>query len=206
MNIASRMTAFRRAGKPYSRELAYLERDQGPYIDTGLFIGGKYQVQMKAQFPSSVSYDVWLCGSWNNIGGSKDFLIGYYGGIRAQCGVDSSINYSTTIPNDNLPHVLGIMRDRFVVDDLQQTTYPDYNSLPYNAESTKLVLFKSWHVDNRSGTKRIYWTKIWDMGDKLVRDFIPVMSLDEEPCMYDRVTHGLYRNAGTGTFRYGEIS
>lgn len=37
----------------------------------------------------------------------------------------------------------------------------------------------------------------------LVRDFTPVLSPTEEPCMFDKVSKKLFCNAGSGTFDYG---
>lgn len=50
---------------------------------------------------------------------------------------------------------------------------------------------------------RIYYCKIYE-GDTLVRDFIPVLSLENshenEPCLYDQVENKFYYNQGSGTF------
>lgn len=48
---------------------------------------------------------------------------------------------------------------------------------------------------------RLYGAKIWDSGT-LVRDFIPVR-VGQVGCMYDRVSKGLFGNAGTGSFVLG---
>jgi hypothetical protein len=38
---------------------------------------------------------------------------------------------------------------------------------------------------------------------RLVADFIPVLDLNDTPCMYDKVSGELFYNKGTGEFLYG---
>ena len=51
---------------------------------------------------------------------------------------------------------------------------------------------------------KLYSAKFWQ-DDILVRDFIPVLDKDGVPCMYDKVEHKFYYNAGTGDFIAGPI-
>lgn len=60
-------------------------------------------------------------------------------------------------------------------------------------------------VDMRADCVRLYCCKIYD-NDNLVRDFIPVLDMDDVPCMYDKVTDALFYNQGTGEFVYGEVT
>ena len=55
---------------------------------------------------------------------------------------------------------------------------------------------------NRKLVGKIYCCKIWDNGT-LVRDFIPVKDENNVGYMFDKVTHTLYANAGTGSFVVG---
>ncbi len=49
---------------------------------------------------------------------------------------------------------------------------------------------------------RIYLCKIWDNGN-LVRDYIPAIDENGVGFMFDKVTHAIYDNIGTGAFLYG---
>lgn len=50
----------------------------------------------------------------------------------------------------------------------------------------------------------IYFCKLWNPDDgTLVRDYIPAIDENNTPFMFDKVTHTVYLNAGTGTFSYG---
>ena len=49
---------------------------------------------------------------------------------------------------------------------------------------------------------KIYYFKLYDDQNNLIRDLIPVLKENTIPCMYDRVTKQFYLNSGTGTFDY----
>lgn len=51
---------------------------------------------------------------------------------------------------------------------------------------------------------RIYNLKAYS-DESLVLSLIPVISLDDDPCMYDEVSGKLFTNGGTGVFAYGEL-
>ena len=72
-----------------------------------------------------------------------------------------------------------------------------YNS-PYESTSNMYMfaIANSYH-----GAGKIYYLQIND-GGTLVRDFIPVLSPDGEPCMFDRVTGKLFCNQGSGKFLF----
>lgn len=50
---------------------------------------------------------------------------------------------------------------------------------------------------------RLYEFKIWNEKLELVRNFIPVLDENDEPCLYDLVTNEFFYNQGTGRFGYG---
>lgn len=49
---------------------------------------------------------------------------------------------------------------------------------------------------------KLYSSKIYVNGT-LIRDYIPVLDLNNTPCLYDKVEGKFYYNAGTGDFLYG---
>ena len=52
-----------------------------------------------------------------------------------------------------------------------------------------------------NGTFKIHYCKIYD-NDALVRDFIPALDDDNNPCLYEKVEHKYYYNSGTGGFSF----
>lgn len=55
-------------------------------------------------------------------------------------------------------------------------------------------------------TAKIYYFKIWDSSDTLVRSFIPAMrKSDSVVGLYDSVSGSFFTNSGSGSFTYGSI-
>ena len=52
---------------------------------------------------------------------------------------------------------------------------------------------------------KMYFCKVWDNGT-LVRNFIPCKDENDVGYMFDKVSHTLYANAGTGSFTYGNVT
>ncbi len=50
---------------------------------------------------------------------------------------------------------------------------------------------------------KIFGLRTYTENGVLTRDFIPVLDWDDIPCMYDKVTHELFYNQGTGEFLWG---
>ena len=168
-------------------------------IDTGLLIPDKPQIVMKASYPSGVSGESWLCGSWTRSGTRRAFLIGQYNNnIRQVCGADNS-TYQYDQPFDKISHILGITKNRFVFDNQKTKKRPDFNTIPPG----NLHIFKSTHTDN-ADVRRIYWCQIKDWNDTLVRDYIPCIDDNGVPCMYDLVNEST-SYASTGTFTAGPV-
>lgn len=177
----------------------YLQTSGGS-IDTGLYITDKYQIEMKAKFDNHASSEDWLFGDWNS-GPVRGELIGYYRDkIRVYSGPDNS-NYYLEINRDTNVHTYKILKDSLYIDDLtSETKKPSFTELG-NMTKRTLKIFKANHY-NSSSTKKIYYAKIWDLNDNLVRDFIPCYrKTDEVAGMYDLVENKFY--TGTGTFICG---
>lgn len=55
-------------------------------------------------------------------------------------------------------------------------------------------------------TAKIYYFKIWDSSDTLVRSFIPAMRRSDSVVgLYDSVSGSFFTNSGSGSFTYGSI-
>jgi len=79
-------------------------------------------------------------------------------------------------------------------------TFPsDTYQIPFS-----LYLFASNRGTNAiiSPETKIYSCKLYD-NNTLVHDFIPVLDEKNIPCMYDKITHSFFYNAGTGDFIAG---
>ena len=78
----------------------------------------------------------------------------------------------------------------------------------YNRETLPLTLFKTnvFGVNNANTFSkiRIYAFSI-KVNQVFVRDFVPVLDLDNVPCLYDKVSGKFFYNAGTGQFIAGPV-
>lgn len=63
----------------------------------------------------------------------------------------------------------------------------------------KNQLYKGVNTITGFSEAKLYYMKIYDNGT-LVRNFIPVIDANGVACLYDRLNHRYYRNAGTGNF------
>lgn len=81
------------------------------------------------------------------------------------------------------------------------------NNPPVGTENTKnIILFNRGadsYYEKRDIGMRCYYFRVYD-NDVLIRDFIPAMDENQVGFMFDKVTHTIYDNKGTGTFSCGD--
>lgn len=185
-------------------EKEYLKSTGTQYIDTLYNATGNTKVDVKFQFEKNNSLATilgareLLVNSYILVDGSNNNkkLYYYYGNNNDHNTSKQDIEFGKTYTaycSNNKAEVKNI-------ETIGNDTYVDFN-INYT-----LYLFAL----NESGTAkifgkdvRIYYCKIYE-GDTLVRDFIPVLSLENshenEPCLYDQVENKFYYNQGSGTF------
>ena len=56
---------------------------------------------------------------------------------------------------------------------------------------------------SENASMKLYYIKFYDKDNNLLRDLIPVLDLNNVPCLYDKVSQTFFYNAGSGTFLYG---
>ena len=73
-------------------------------------------------------------------------------------------------------------------------------------QSHSLPVFCRWTNNTYSyyATTKINGLKIWASGTP-VRDYVPAIDSNNVGFMFDRVTHTIFDNAGTGSFNYGNV-
>lgn len=176
----------------------YLESTGAQYINTGIASNLNTAVEMNLKV---VSY------SANN-------TATFFGGLYANVGISTNISktntdrYSrfgtkyTVIKNldiEGIKSTVKINKDAFVVNG---QSYDIGETDSFNGPN--MYLFKADGITSEYNTTTdVYGCKIWDT-DTLVRNFIPVIDEDNTAYMFDRVTHTLFANAGTGEFLYGD--
>lgn len=182
-------------------ELEYIETTGTQYIDTGFIANQDTRLIMDFQFLGSSNK--WIFGSRSSSG-----LNSY--GLIVELNVNSfRSDYNTEevyVSNSN--H----LNDRHIIDKYKNKTYIDNTMFGESTYSSftcpsTLALF-TLHKNDSSydlGISRLkfYSCKIYN-NNSLTRDFIPVKrKLDNEICLYDKVSNTFFTNQGSGNFIAG---
>lgn len=184
----------------YGREIhqvEYLESTGTQYIDTGVYFNDTthtygWEVEAQAVNTGYNSYK-WFTGynqnGVNSCGGYGDNATQYTfypAGKYYQNGV------SISLPSGGEKYE----RVKNVI------------SLKNKICDNSIVLFARWvqtsNTIDAGGTKRIFNARYYD-NDILVRDYIPAVDENGIGFMFDRVSHTIFDNAGTGAFCYPPV-
>lgn len=68
---------------------------------------------------------------------------------------------------------------------------------------TPVGTFRTAISESYATNSKIYWFKIYTDNNVLVRDYIPVKDENNVGYMFDKISHSLYANVGTGSFIIG---
>ena len=184
----------------YGRQIHYCDCIIGfgeEYIDTGFSpdsntsfeaIFTKHSTTTKAIFGSRRLYQQdSYCVSFMNTGGLK-------------------IDYGTSAVTTDFK----VVNKKIRLKKEKEKNYIDGNEYTANKVQTfsvvpTFLLFSVQNADGTTATKgdmALYMTKLWD-NNVLVRDYKPAYDENGVAFMFDRVTHTIYDNAGTGAFKAG---
>lgn len=178
---------------PAPRFVEYLESDGNQLIDTGLY--NEYTWRIESTWLTTVGSKTLYSA---NVAGKR--LFGRSGGGIWWFGNATCGSNSTKLPLNTI-----------------NTTSQDKNGVVMNGVlypyDTEVIEFETnTYVVNLFGLKgdtsagfvgRVYSYKVHN-NDVLIQDLKPCLR-GNTPCMYDTVEGKYYMNAGTGTFKYGEI-
>lgn len=186
--------------KPYYCEVEYLESTGTQFINTDVYSKDINYIEVEAQYTKINARQVLLgcytSQAWNTFGATnvtsvyENFFIqwinaGDYGG-SAVCDTNKHL------------FVFDKKSKKFSVDGsiyMLEEIY-DVNDTLYMFAS------HSGSTIDRQAFARIYRVKLKN-NDNLVRDYIPVLDFDMQPCLYDKVSGKLFYNQGTGSFLCG---
>ena len=193
------------------QKVAYLEATGTQYIDTGIRCNNDYGIELKYQFHSiGNSNSARICGGRTGPDGIG--AIGYVGTWTGNLATSSNYFYlatnngrenSNTLPLDTNAHIakMNINRDRKIYFDGSLRVIG--NDAVFTHTFTT-CLFRSYNQTKyeNPAVGRIYFFKIWDDHNMIVRDFVPVHAPFKETgkqnCMFDQVSKTLFCNAATG--------
>ncbi len=187
-------------------EIEYLRTEGKGYFDTGILYNGKYGIEFKglqegsapnhaAWFGARTTYDDTRTQKFVVWGESDNWAINYF----------TTTNRSVTPFSPNTIYVVKFNKN---VLSINGTTYNYYGSVStqttpvtltlggvnnrYSHVAGTTVYNGDNQVDYRLGKLRIYYCKIWDENQNLIRDYVPVKDSKGVECLYDRVTKSFY--------------
>ena len=189
------------------KRVEHLDFTGGQYINTGIIPTAN--IKTESSFVAK-SGDKWLFGSRTSYGSSDIYAFHITSGTE----VWYQIKTNNTSPTRNVAAYfnnkssLSTSRSAFTfngqtfsglgTDALATSTWPMYIGSINTAG-------KADGGGGRNFVGELYSFKIWD-GTTLVRDFVPVVrSRDGVAGLYDMVGHKFYTNAGSGSFKAGEV-
>ena len=205
MMLGARTAAWSGNSLPYKRELAYIESDGSQYIKVGSIYGCENLSVIAAVTGKPAS------------GYRKLLGISYQSNLGDDIGVDAYKWGS----NGNVSYAL----NTFYEISLDKNKYGEWfvDGIPCT-NTTRTDMFFNGVTQNKmfclfcgssgtdayitaSGNYQSFVGRIKSVklnGGSLF-DAIPVMSLDDEPCLYEKVSGVFFRNKGKGTFGWGEL-
>ena len=186
--------------KPYYCEVEYLESTGAQFIDTDVYSKDINYIEVEAQYTKINARQVLLgcytSQAWNTFGATN--VTSVYENFFIQW--INAGDYGGSVVCDTNKHlfVFDKKSKKFSVDGsiyMLEEIY-DVNDTLYMFSS------HSGSTIDRQAFARIYRVKLKN-NDNLVRDYIPVLDFDMQPCLYDKVSGKLFYNQGTGSFLCG---
>lgn len=193
--------------KKYQTELAYIESTGTQWINTGYVPSTNTKVEIRIGGVNDSSFvntsGGWFIGTrtgYNNRGfgtyynPSEQVLYGAFGNQQTGFSVTKTSFY-------NKEHTIVIDKSGLYLNGAKGISFNNSFNGQY-----PLYLF----TINLAGARanrcsfKLYGLKIWQDG-ALVRDYIPVLDMNNAACLYDKETEQLFYNSGTGEFNYATI-
>lgn len=201
VSVISRGSEILWRKQKYKRELLYLESTGTQWIDTGVILSNNHSVEIDYQLTVDKQYRTGLFGNLTTKATAR------YGTIFSPSNAYMEYGYGA----GNIYYQMGVPdTDRHLLKQEKNKVYVD-GALIYTFAEATFTIGSSAPLGNFGYTKytpakaRYYGSRWWDC-DNLVRDFIPVLDIDDVPCMYDKVSGELFYNRGAGKFLYGELT
>lgn len=177
--------------------IEYLQSSGTQYIQLGFGFDRTDEIDLRGCMLETTD-DRYFCASriWNN--NNNRFAMMGRNQSRFAFGFGNKTTNITEFSYniDNLSHVWTYANNVFAITDLNKTF--DVSSITFGGTTTELRLFYGYNTPSKMS---VYYYKHKKNG-VLVADLIPVR-VGQVGYMFDKITHTLYGNAGTGDFILG---
>lgn len=191
---------WQKQNKPYKTELEYLEGTGTQYINIGVAFKNTDECHLEAAVLTTAGDKFSIAPSvWNN-NSNRFAMAGRLSNVYCAAYGASSTSFSKYKPEiavDSHKHIFTYKDKVFSIEDMGATF--DASKIIWGGETTELRLFYGYSNPTQC---RIYAYK-QTRGGKAIVDMIPVLDMNDVPCMYDKVSGELFYNQGTGEFAYG---
>ena len=191
------------------KQIEYLESTGVQYVDTGVKASNETGIDINFSVieykeANANQYVCFIFGgedAWMNC--SFDYQAGVYGLVYNKTKVGTEYNTQTLNDKNNEKHNLRIIKQQYYFDNQFQYDLSKIDNTIWESNSN-IVLFGINRNNNiqRMDSSRIYGCKMY-VGNRLVRDFQPVIDSNNIVGLYDKVENKCYYNQGTGDFIAG---
>ena len=178
----------------------YIEGTGSQWIDTGYNVNQNTNIKTKVIF-TVVKMAVYIFG--NGSAGSKLTLVSspkssniVYTFQRAGSSTLTDVNMNRDVPIEIETNKIAIA---FSENGVTSGATSGTDNVSFSGSS--MYIFSASGASNNASMK-LYYFQIYN-NDVLVRDFIPVVDSKGTACLYDRIEHKFYYNAGSGEFNAG---
>ena len=183
----------------YGREIHYvdyLESDGTQYIDTGIKLTNNHSVEVDYQLTSARQNRKGIFGGLVSNGSrfgtllspSNEYLEFGYG--------YSNVWYQTGLP-DTQRHIMKQQKNLLYFDGVLIHTF----STATFTQNFTAPLGSFAYTNYAPASAKYYGSRWWD-GNDLVRDYKPAIDENGVCFWFDKVSHSVFLNAGTGVFSY----
>lgn len=181
--------------------------DGRSYIDSNYVFTGDTSIDITFETPSELDTDQTLFYS----GGSGASRVGFImcsanNNYKFRYAYKSVYNGSFALDTNTKYNLKALQNNLYINDELIRSFTKSTFTVPYTMPFFAHYFGGTSAVSiPKSGTK-IYYIKIYDGDDALVRDMIPCYrKSDNEVGFFDRVNKVFYTNLGTGDFTYDSL-
>lgn len=186
-------------------EVEYLESDGNQYIDTGIIGNSDTKAELALIITKQATGNVGVFGSRGNSANSNLLAIGYGTSLLASDFNNSSYSsYRASVSYElDTKYICYTSKEKRFIKDENGVVLAENTTLCNDKMSTSnLLLFAETGVSLRQQGKMFY-AKIWN-DNILVRDYIPAIDEKDKGFMFDRVSHTIFDNQGSGEFIKGK--
>ena len=178
----------------YKQELEYLESSGTQYIDTGETINtATDEVELVFQCKESAVYK-WFFGEHDN---NARFGLGTGDGVNKRNVAYGNTTYKVTDGQIyGKKHVFLANKNGVFLDGVKIGAYSSFSS------TSTIYLFNLNLSGGNYSASAVIWRYKHTRNGTLAHDFIPVLDMNDRPCLFDRVSENFFYNKGVGEFTY----